>query len=365
MSDKKILILVPGKEARGGITNYYGAIRQHFSDNVVYFTRGARTWPVRTGKISEGIRLANDYLNFLKALFKSDVALVQTTTAFDRKSIIRDGLFVLLAHLAGTRTIVFFRGWDDSFANNLGGITKVWFNHTVLKCDAIIDLSGKNLTRIKEMGYKGPTYLETTLVNEELVRDLNFEKQLELRKSRSQKNILFLSRIEREKGVFQILEAYTKAKGGCADISLTFAGDGSALEPLKEMVAENQILDVTFAGFVSGNEKKQLFLDAYMFVFLSEFEGMPNAVLEAMAFGLPVITTDVGGIYTVFKDGENGRLLADSSYELVSDCIIDILNNEVEYEKFSQNNYQKAKSTFWSSMVSERVKKIYQSVASE
>lgn len=365
MSEKNMLILVPGENARGGITNYYQALRKHLPPTVVYFTRGARSWPVRSGKIREGLRFISDYFRFLKTLFIKDVEIVQTTTAFNRKSIVRDGIFVLLSHITGRKTIVFFRGWDDPYAESLGGMMKRWIDATILKCDAIIDLSGRNVDRIRTMGYKGPTFLETTLVDQELVEGVTLQDLLAKRQTSPVKNILFLSRIEKEKGVFQLLEAYTKSKSLHPNISLTFAGDGSALESLKQLVAENQIEGVTFAGFVSGETKKKMFLEASMFVFLSEFEGMPNAVLEAMAFGLPVITTDVGGIYTVFTDKENGRLLADNAPEPVAQCISDLLANDQEYENYAKNNFLKAKSTFWSGVVGERILKIYQSVRSE
>ncbi|HCX99207.1 MAG TPA: hypothetical protein DG754_03625 [Bacteroidales bacterium] len=79
----KILITVPASTARGGITNYYQVLRNEFSSNIEYFERGARTWPLRKGVITELIRAWKDFKAFKKRVerrngFLDSAILIQT-----------------------------------------------------------------------------------------------------------------------------------------------------------------------------------------------------------------------------------------------------------------------------------------------
>ena len=104
----KVLILIPGKNARGGITNYYASIRKHLPNEIIYFERGARNWPQRSNMFSELLRIVSDYVSFIYSLLFRKISIVQTTTAFYKGAIIRDGIFLVIAHLLGKKTIVFF-----------------------------------------------------------------------------------------------------------------------------------------------------------------------------------------------------------------------------------------------------------------
>jgi glycosyltransferase involved in cell wall biosynthesis len=357
-----ILILVPGENARGGITNYYYSIRNDLPENVNYFYRGSRNWPKRASKISELFRLITDYFRFIGIVMRRDVELVQTTTAFYSNSIFRDGLFLFISKLFGKKTVVFFRGWDNNFVYNLSGLKKYILKRIFFKSDAIIDLSEHNIGYLKKLGYKGQLYLETTLVDKALVGGIDINYLVNQRIRSTKKSILFLSRIEKAKGVYELLDVYTKVKKSNPQFHLIIAGDGSEVEGLKEEVRKNNIKDVGFAGFVSGEVKKKLFLDASIFVFLSEVEGMPNAVLEAMSFGLPVITTNAGGIASVFKDGKNGRIVESVNRDFISENIVSIVNDKRIYTDYSITNYNEAKDTFWSNVVAERMMRIFNTV---
>ena len=69
---------------------------------------------------------------------------------------------------------------------------------------------------------------------------------------------------------------------------------------------------------------------ADLFVFPSRFEGMPNAVLEAMSHGLPVIATAVQGVDEIIRDGENGLLVPVEDPIMLSDAILRLLKNPDE-----------------------------------
>jgi len=120
--------------------------------------------------------------------------------------------------------------------------------------------------------------------------------------------ITFIGRLDYLKGVDVLLQALRKLIDSRIPVHLDILGDGPERNKLEMMSQQLGINDaVTFHGAVHGVEP--YLQQATMLVLPSLSEGMPNVVLEAMACGLPVIATRVGGIVDIIADGENGLLV--------------------------------------------------------
>jgi len=83
----------------------------------------------------------------------------------------------------------------------------------------------------------------------------------------------------------------------------------------KELGIENQ---VKFLGWVNGDEKDKIFRESSIFCLPSYAEGFPMAVLDAWAYGIPVVTTPVGGIPDIVHDGINGLLFQPGDIKMLS-----------------------------------------------
>ncbi|MBA2613506.1 MAG: glycosyltransferase family 4 protein [Bacteroidetes bacterium] len=363
MNQKKIVMLVPGPNARGGITNYYYSIRKELPDEIIYVIRGPRNWPNKKNKLNEFGRFIKDNYNFIKVLIKEDVSVIQIALPFTSTAIIRDGLFILIGKLFAKKVVVFFRGWIDDYVYSLSGLRLIIIKKILFSANAIIELSESNKKHLQNLGYSKKIYLETTLVNKELIEDFDFNEGLQKRVNSSKKTILFLSRIEKEKGIYQLLDSFKIIKKQFPEFDLVYAGDGKEEVNLAKKIKDENITGVSLKGFVSGDEKKQIFKNANIFVFLSEHEGMPNAVLEAMAFGLPVITTNVGGIASVFKNEINGCLVNTVNPEDIAKNIGNIIFDTERYKEISEINYKVARNNFWSDVVAKRMVTILNEVS--
>ncbi|MBN2105977.1 MAG: glycosyltransferase family 4 protein [Deltaproteobacteria bacterium] len=133
----------------------------------------------------------------------------------------------------------------------------------------------------------------------------------------SSRNILFVGRLDKMKGVDILLEAIAELKKRGYSPSCTIAGDGPDRDDLMHLAKKLNIANqVVFAGTCSDIVRH--LHAAAVFVLPSRSEGMPNAVLEAMACGVPIIATSVGGIPDIIQNGRNGLLIAPDDIEALS-----------------------------------------------
>jgi len=160
--------------------------------------------------------------------------------------------------------------------------------------------------------------------------------------------VLYVGRLAPKKGLEYLIEAMTDL-----DTQLTIVGDGPERERL-EAVAERIDGDISFEGEVPPEEVDKYYRSAAIFVLPSiEGEGMPNVVLEAMAWGLPVVATDSGGIPSVIQSGKNGYLVPMHDTESLHDKIRKLQNDSSERDKLGKHARQYVQKTHsWNSLVS-------------
>lgn len=136
-------------------------------------------------------------------------------------------------------------------------------------------------------------------------------EQFEYRAPAAQSNkLVYVGRLSAEKGLPILFESLATLKQRQVDAHLTVLGDGSDRAYLEQMV-ENMGLSkqVSFAGFVDQATIAATLRDSDIFVLPSFAEGIPVALMEAMAIGLPVIATYVGGVTELVIDGETGQVV--------------------------------------------------------
>jgi glycosyltransferase involved in cell wall biosynthesis len=139
-------------------------------------------------------------------------------------------------------------------------------------------------------------------------------------------NIIFIGRLDCLKGVDTLLQALRKLKDAGVPAQLDIIGDGPERSGLELLARQLGITSaVIFHGAVHG--VAPYLQRSSLFVLPSLSEGMPNVVLEAMACGLPVVATRVGGIVDIITDGENGLLVdaqhPDQLYEAMKRLLTD------------------------------------------
>jgi glycosyltransferase involved in cell wall biosynthesis len=150
--------------------------------------------------------------------------------------------------------------------------------------------------------------------------------------------MLFVGWIERKKGVFDLLEAVAR-HSKLQDVEVDFLGGGRSVGELKERAAALGVGErFHLHGWKADIEKLDYFQRADVLVLPTHAEGFPNVILEAMAAGLPVVTTPVGGIPDVVHHGVNGLLVPVNDVSALGDALADLVDSrEVGVEMGRRN----------------------------
>lgn len=150
--------------------------------------------------------------------------------------------------------------------------------------------------------------------------------------------IIGAGRLSTQKNFPLLISAFAKIAGEFPEYKLRIYGKGDLLESLQKLAAEKGVGDrVEFPGFATN--MPSVLEKASMFVLSSDFEGMPNALMEAMASGLPCVSTDCGGGGARFliQNGENGILVPQKDEEKMAEAMRKILSDKAFAEKISRN----------------------------
>lgn len=176
------------------------------------------------------------------------------------------------------------------------------------------------------------------------------------------KNIIFVGRLYPVKGVQYLIEAMAIIHRKMPNVKLIIVGDGVERSRLKELVKRLDLKGcIQFAGQIQ-QERIPLFMhQANIFAISSFSEGFPVVLLEAMAAGLPIVATNVGGIPEIVEEEVNGYLVNTKSPDEIANKIQILLQNNEMREEISANNREKAKLYSWDK-VALKVEKEYQRV---
>ena len=260
----------------------------------------------------------------------------------------RDFFYQNLAKLFGKRVIIFMHGFNLDYAKT---IDKEWAKRNFNKASMIFVLANQFKDIMQGWGVAAPIRLTTTKVDDALLENFNPEKD----KTFNNKNILFLSRVEKAKGVYEAVDAFAILKPKVKDLTLTFVGDGSELEPLKKYVQKKGLIDIRFTGRLQGEALKNEYKNALLLLLTTHGEGMPTVVLEAMAFGLPIFTRRVGGLADFFENGKMGYITDSLDPKDFAEAMIPYLEDIEQTKKVSQYNAKYAKEHFMASSVAKQI----------
>jgi glycosyltransferase involved in cell wall biosynthesis len=161
--------------------------------------------------------------------------------------------------------------------------------------------------------------------------------------------ILFVGRLVEQKGLRYLLEALPTIRSQIDQaVELVVVGDGPAGPTLQQQAAELGLKNVVqFTGWFPRSAMFAQYRNADVFAFPSFEEGMPNVVLEAMASGLPIVTTDIYGNQELVSDSENGYLVPPGDSGALCDALVRLARDASLRSTLGAHSRRRAEDYGW------------------
>ncbi|MCW5312299.1 glycosyltransferase [Nostoc sp. KVJ3] len=316
----KIILLGPSLLQQGGISNYEKLFLEYAPSEVqichiVTHEEGTTAFKI--------IVFLNAVWKFLWMLINEEVDIIQLEIS-QRGSVLRQGIMTFLAWIFHKPIIIHAHGSQfHIFYAELAKWMQYLLNWVFCKCQRLIVLSEswKNFY-IENLGLKP----EQVVV---FYNPVKVPAEVPHRSLSKKLNLLFLGRIGKRKGAFDLIKAFSLLPTEYQTTSsLIMAGDGD-IEQARNLVTTLNLEDyITLPGWIGSDKRDILLTQANIFVLPSYNEGLPLAMLEAMACELAVIVTPVGGIPEIVTHSENGLIVNPGDVQQLSDAIKSLIENE-------------------------------------
>ena len=325
----RIIMLGPSLSVKGGISSVEKLILQQISSKV----------QIRHIATHEEGSVALRVLVFGRALGElvwrillEDVNLVHIHLS-QRGSAFRKAILTALVLLFRKPVILHAHGSEFRlFYSKLTPRIKQLLGWVFSRCSRFIVLSEswKNFY-ITSLGLKD----EQVVV---LANPVKLPPQVPHRPSSKEVNLLFLGRIGQRKGAFDLIKAFAALPIEQKNQAKLIIGGDGEVEQAKSLVQSlNLTAYITVPGWVEPEQRDELLAKADVFILPSYNEGLPMAILEAMGWGLPAITTPVGGIPELVTNRKDGLLVNPGNIEQLLEAIKSLIKNESLRLKLGDN----------------------------
>lgn len=285
-------------------------------------------------------------------LMKGEVALLHAHVASRASFWRKYGLF-LLARLFGVPAILHLHGggFADFYEKECGSLRRWLIRSLFDRVARVVVLSGQWERWVRGIS-RNPNV--EALYNPVIVDPVVPEWS-----RRDPATVLTLGRLNRGKGTYDLLQAMAELPAGLAHARARLGGDGE-VERAAAAAAERGLGDrVELLGWVGGDDKPRLLATATVYALPSYHEGLPMSVLEAMAAGLPVVTTPVGGIPEAITDGVEGFLVQPGDVAALRDRLQRLLTDPELARRMGEAGRRKAETVFASGAIMPRLERMY------
>lgn len=313
----QVLFLGVSKKTKGGMT----AVLVSY-DKYIENMRFIPTWKLGNKAVKSWYALQALVRTWFLLTFDKRIKIVHIHGAANA-SFERCKLFINLAKKCGKKVILHEHAADfvDYFD---GAADKQAITDTLQKCDALIVLSQSWKKYFASIGMDDcKIHVLNNIVSPPALQTKNHVADEKI-------HLMYMGEISKRKGGFDLLEAIVNNKEYFADKLLLRMGGNEVDGDIKAYIREKGLESfVTYEGWIAGQKKIDCLNWEDVYILPSYNEGLPIAILEAMAYSHPVISTPVGGIPEIIKSGKNGILVQPGDTKGIADAIkFYIENNE-------------------------------------
>jgi glycosyltransferase involved in cell wall biosynthesis len=297
-----------------------------------YYRLWQQTVPLSNYEVSQVLSYCENINEPVLHIYQGDVALRALN---------------LLRNYQGPK-VVSFHGADLSESKFISEYPKLW-NHVdvvLCRCEAFVQ-------KLDELGCPSPKIM-LNYTGVPMPKDIKNPATFSFSSGKIKNlKILQVCRFLEKKGLETTIHAFSKLLQVGYNGSLDLVGDGPIKQSLINLVSGLGIADkVNFRGFLTGKDLMDCFMNADIFSHPScitaegDREGIPNSLLEAMSYGLPVVSSLHSGIPEVIKNRDNGLLINSHDIDSLTSSFIDIISTPHSSIKMAQKARETINSRF-------------------
>ncbi len=363
--NRKVLMIGPGFENVGGIKALCELVVPELKDRVdlLYFWTVNKRPPSESGRFNlrNMLLTLSQYGRFLysTAMFNPSIIHLHTSQGLGW---LKDIFYVVTGKLFRCHVIIHVHACSyDEFYQKNSGLYRYITRKVFGLADAIVSVSGNWRDVLSGIISKDRIHVLTNC--------MAVDHAAQFSKKNGPPVILFIGTVGPRKGAYDLIKAMSALHSQGLSFELLIAGGEEykgGMERAIGLIKKYHLEDCcTLLGEVDLTSKNELLKRANLFVLPSYNEGLPMAVLEAMAAGLSIITTPVGGIPEVIEDGYNGFLVAPGDRRSLSDKLFLLLRDVKLRNTMGRRNYEIIKQKLDVQLYVKKLLMLYQVLVSK
>ncbi|WP_187271615.1 glycosyltransferase family 4 protein [Massilia arenae] len=355
--EKKIVMLGTHVDGCGGIASViavYRAAGLLARRDIVYLPTH------RTGPGRAKVHLfAQALLALVRLLAGGEVALLHIHVAINA-SFWRKYVFFLLGYLCRVPVALHLHAgrYPDYYRSGCGPLARLLMRFAFDRARAVVVVSGELQAWVRTVSSQG----RVVVLHNPVVLPQHAHGA-EPAPARAPATLLFLGHLEASKGCHDLLRAMRTIVAAVPQARLLLCGDGQRDEARALVAALGLQANVDLPGWVDAGERAALLDAATVFVLPSHAEGLPMSLLEAMAHGVPVVATAVGGIPEAVRDGVEGVLIAPGDTAALADAVLGLLADPDARTRLGAAGRERVRTEFSSTRMIATLEDLYEKLA--
>lgn len=283
----------------------------------------------------------DDIRRIRRTLIQSRPDLMLVHTSHDWKTVVRDVLLLVATRRRRTPTVLHLHGsHPETLLAGGNTLFKMFSGWLVRMSDAVMVLSSEERDEWSQFYPKGRFYVVTNPFVAPTAHQPDRERVPRWRHeiAPGAPVLLFVGRLMKQKGVFDLVTALARLKGA-TQAHLLFVGDGEETHEIQRRVQQLDLAErVTLAGYLEAEELHAAYSAATIFLLPTWSEGFPTVVTEAMHAGLPIVTTPLRGMVDHLQDGINALFVPPRDPAALADAVLRLLTNPSLARQMSEAN---------------------------
>jgi glycosyltransferase involved in cell wall biosynthesis len=325
----RVLMIGPGEGIGGGISTLVKSFLPELMKRTsIYYFASVNHRELRySGKCSlhNVIITVSQYIRFFVALGRYHPNIIHIHTS-QGLAWLKDTFYIIIGKAVNCKVLLHMHGGNfDQLYHGSPRLIKAYTRRMLGLADIVISVSTEWKNRLTKIIPANRIYPLVNCVDCQLIQPDPSWAATEM------VNILFMGRIGQNKGVFDLIDALHIIQSEGIFFHAQFVGGeekAGDYQRLNQRIEQYELKNTCeILGSVEWGKALQLLKDASLFVLPSYYEGLPMVILEALAAGLPVVATPVGGIPEVVRDEYNGYLVPVGDTQLLADRLANLVGD--------------------------------------